>query len=413
MVGWPKKPGGVDEGETAMSAVPAGIEPVVALLGSFPPRECGIATFTRDLFHALSAGGHATRGVAAIDEPGAVRRYGPDVRWRLDQDDPRSYDHLATALDRAGADVLSIQHEFGLFGGHDGELLLRLLDRLVTPAVVTLHTVLGAPSGHLRQLTRALCDSSAATVVLARAAIPLLADVYGVDPAKVHYIPHGIPTVKRTRGSRRRTKAALGLSGRTVLSTFGLIGPSKGIEHVIRALPEVVRAHPDLLYVVLGQTHPGQLRHAGEEYRESLQGLVAELGLERHVRFDARYLDQDELVRWLLATDVYLMPYLDPEQIVSGTLAYAVGSGKAVVATQFRYARELLSGGRGELVPFRDSDAITRKLLRLLGDRPALAGMERRAYEASREMEWPNVAAAYRRLFARLAAPAARGQRIA
>lgn len=376
--------------------------PSVALLGSFPPRECGIATFTRDLQSALEAPGHGLAGIVAVDEPGADRVYGPDVRWRLDQADHDSYRRVAEQLN-AEADVLCIQHEYGLYGGTQGEYLLTLIEALDIPVVTTLHTTLGSPSQDMRRVTRALCERSAGVVVLARAAIPLLGDVYGVPEGKVHFIPHGIPTVTRAVGLRRAAKTRLGLSGRTLLTTFGLIGPGKGIEYVVRALPDVVEAHPDLLYLVLGETHPGERRATGESYRESLEALVADLGLEDHVAFDARYLSQEQLIRRLLATDVYLMPYLNPEQIVSGTLAYAVGCGKAVIATDFRYARELLANGRGEIVPFRDAPAITGKLLDLLGNRDVLGRVERRAYESSRSMQWPDVARGYRALFAAVA----------
>lgn len=374
----------------------------VALLGSFPPRECGIATFTRDLHAAVEAAGQRLAGVVAIDEPGAGRVYGPDVRWRLDQADEHSYRLVAEQLN-ATADVLCIQHEYGLYGGTQGEYLLTLIDALDIPVVTTLHTTVGAPSPDLLRVTRGLCERSAGVVVLARAAIPLLRDAYGVTESKMHFIPHGIPTVTRSTGLRRASKARLGLSGRTLLTTFGLIGPGKGIQYVIQALPEVVKAHADLLYLVLGETHPGERRATGETYRESLEALVADLGLEDNVAFDARYLSQEQLIRRLLATDVYLMPYLNPEQIVSGTLAYAVGCGKAVIATDFRYARELLANGRGEIVGFRDPAAITQKLIGLLGNRDALGRVERRAYESSRSMQWPEVAREYRALFAAVA----------
>ncbi|MGH8908640.1 MAG: glycosyltransferase family 4 protein [Egibacteraceae bacterium] len=371
----------------------------VAMLGSYPPRECGIATFTRHLHDALIAHGASLGGVVAVDEPGARRRYSSDVRWRLQQDNPASYRRLASALRDASVDLLCIQHEYGLFGGLDGELLISLMDSLRIPVVTTLHTLLSAPTPHMRAVTQSLCDRSAAVVVLARCAIPLLRDVYGVDPRKVSCIPHGVPTVPRAAGMRRRAKAQLGQTGVTLLSTFGLIGPTKGIEYVIRALPQVVREHPEVRYLILGETHPGERRCAGEDYRTSLEGLVAELGLDEHVGFEARYLDQDELVQWLLATDIYLMPYLDPEQIVSGTLSYAVGCGKAVISTGSRYARELLAEGRGEIVPFRDPDAISGQLLRLLGDRLALAAMEHRAYAVGRQMRWPTVAGSYHSVF--------------
>jgi glycosyltransferase involved in cell wall biosynthesis len=378
-----------------------GEEPRVAWLASYPPRECGIATFTRDLTRAVSQQTGIPPWVVAVDEPGAEdRRYPPEVFFRLRRDDPSSYDRLAKELGAADVDVLCIQHEYGLFGGECGELLLRALSCLEIPLVITLHTILGRPGPKLEAVTKGLFKHSTALVVLARAAAPLLHDVYGCDLRRVRFVPHGIPSVPRVPGLRRAAKARLGYGGRTLLSTFGLIGPGKGIEYVLRALPPVARRHPNVLYLVLGETHPGERRTRGERYRGSLEALVAELGIGNHVRFEPRYLEYGELIEYLLATDLYLMPYLEPEQIASGTLAYAVGCGKAVVATEFRYALELLGNGQGSLVPFRDSGAIETELLRLLGDRSALAAMERRAYEASRIMQWPHVANDYRRLFA-------------
>jgi glycosyltransferase involved in cell wall biosynthesis len=380
-----------------------GLEPRVAWLASYPPRECGIATFTRDLTQAVAQQTARAPRVVAIEEPGSGERsYPPEVFARLTRDDPRSYDRLNAELHAADIDVLCVQHEYGLYGGQWGALLPRALRRIDVPVVTTMHTVLSRPSPELLGVTRALCEHSSALVVLAKAAIPLLTDVYGCDPTRLHFIPHGIPSVSRVPGLRRAAKARLGFSGRTLLSTFGLIGPGKGIEYVLRALPEAARRHPDLLYLVLGETHPGERRVHGERYRRSLEALVAELDIGRHVSFEPRFLEYGELIEYLLATDLYLMPYLEPEQIASGTLAYAVGCGKAVIATSFRYAREVLANGQGALVPFREAPAIEAELLRLLGDRGALAAMERRAYEASRIMQWPHVASEYRRLFAEL-----------
>lgn len=383
---------------------PGGRAPRVAFLASYPPRECGIATFTRDLAAATASAGLEPPAIVAVDEPGADRAHGPEVRWRVPQDGGAGYRRLARELNGSDIDVLCVQHEFGLFGGEAGADLLQLLRGLDVPAITTLHTVFSDPPPAHRAVTRELARHSEALVVLARSAIPMLRDAYGIDPAKIRFVPHGIPSVHRRRGLRRETKAALGFADRTLLSTFGLIGPGKGIEDVIRALPPVVERHPELLYLVLGQTHPTILRDSGESYREGLQDLVAELGLQDHVRFEPRYLSLPELVNYLLATDVYLMAYLDAQQIVSGTLAYAVGCGKAVIATPFRYAQELLADGGGVLVPFRSPTSIARELAALLDDRVALKAMERRAYAASREMQWSCVGQAYRGLFAQVTA---------
>jgi polysaccharide biosynthesis protein PslF len=381
-----------------------GREPRVAWLASYPPRECGIATFTRDLTQAVAQQTGRPPRVIAIDEPGAgSRRYPPEVFLHLERDNPQAYDRLPAQLEAAGIEVLCVQHEYGLFGGEWGSDLLRMLRRIEIPVVTTMHTVLSRPSAKLRTVTQGIAKYSDALVVLARAAMPLLDEVYACDLTRMRFIPHGIPSVPRVPGLRRAAKHRLGYPRRTLLSTFGLIGPGKGIEYVLMAMPEVVRRHPDVLYLVLGETHPGEQRAHGERYRRALEALVAELGLGDHVRFEPRFLEYGELIEFLLATDLYLMPYLEPEQIASGTLAYAVGCGKAVIATAFRYAREVLANGQGSLVPFRDPAAIESELLRLVGDRTALETMERRAYESSRIMQWPRVATEYRRLFAELA----------
>ena len=378
---------------------PRMVEPQIAVLGSYPPRACGIATFTADVAAALEQHSGQSTKIIAIDEPGAARRYPKNVIWCLQQDDPASYLSVAAAVGRSNVQLVNIQHEYGLFGGENGELLLTLMEALPQPIVTTLHTVLPEPSSHLREVTQALCKLSAEVVVLARSAIPMLRNIYNIDTSRVTFIPHGIPTVTRQPGIRRAMKARLGYSGRTLLSTFGLINPDKGIEYVLQALPLLVERHPDLLFLVLGETHPGIRRHRGELYREGLKAIVDDLGLHDHVRFENRYLDVEELVNYLLATDIYLMAYLNSDQIVSGTLAYAVGCGKAVVATPFRYAEEMLADGRGIIVPFRSHQAIANALQQLLTSPELRAETEARAYTFSRSMEWPSVAADYWAVF--------------
>lgn len=371
------------------------------MLSSYPPRECGIATFGADLARAISTYTRHNVSLIAIDEPDAARVYPAEVQWRLRQQDPASYREVATALGRSNIGLVNVQHEYGLFGGEHGELLLDFLEHVQQPVVTTLHTVLPEPPAHMREVTRAICRLSSETVVLAQSAIPLLRDVYGVDVSRVSFVPHGIPSVKREPGARHAMKARLGYTGRTLLSTFGLINPDKGIEYVLQALPAVVARYPDLLLLVLGETHPVVRRHSGERYRESLQALVDDLGLHDHVQFVNRYMAMDELINYLLATDIYLMAYLNPHQIVSGTMAYAVGCGKAVVATPFRYAREMLAEGRGSIVPFRDPQALGSTLLELLDNPQERLAMELRAYTFSRMMEWPAVANNYARIFRR------------
>lgn len=385
--------------------------PPLAILSSFPPRECGIATFARDLMTALEHPhhlGNLTRltspapWVIAMNEAGQTYEYSPRVHDTIDRDTYSQYLEAAAFInaDRR-IQLVSLQHEYGLFGGEYGSYVLDFIQAVNRPVVTTMHTVLERPDPAMRQVTEQLINSSAAVVVLAQTARTILERYYPrADLSKVEFIPHGTPSVHREPTSRY--KRDLGLDGYTVLSTFGLLGPDKGIEYAIRALPEVVAQHPDVVYLVLGQTHPGQRRHAGESYREMLTAMVDELGLRDHVRFYNRYLGMKELLRFLRATDIYVMPYLNPQQIVSGTLAYAVACGKAVVATPFTYAREMLGDGRGMLSDFRDAASIGTAVNHLLGDPDLKEQVEQRAYNHGLRMHWPAVGVAYCRLYQRV-----------
>jgi glycosyltransferase involved in cell wall biosynthesis len=379
--------------------------PRVAFLGSYPPRECGIGTFTYDLVSAYDTIDPSRLStVIAINDYGQMydydlHDYQGRVRIQIDAEDLDSYLAAAEAINQSRIQVVNIQHEYGLYGGDNGDYILEFMRRLEKPVVVTLHTVLPEPKGHFQETTQRMLDEAAAVVVLARAALPMILDNYDLPPERIHVIPHGIHQFIRKEAIRRRTKKLLGLGDRPLLSTFGLIGPSKAIEYVIQALPAIVDNHPDVLYLVIGETHPHIRQREGEAYRNSLVQLARDLGVEKHVRFNNRFLSNSELIRYLAATDVYIMAYLNKDQIVSGTLAYAVGCGKAVVATPFVYAEEMLADGRGIIVPFKDSVAISQAVNGLLGDRRKLLSMEERAYRFSRPMTWPNVARMYLELF--------------
>ena len=379
--------------------------PATAFLASFPPRICGIATFTADLAEAVDhASLHAPRSqIIAINTGNTVYSYGPRVRWTIERDLLQSYRHAAQQINRSPVQVVSIQHEYGLFGGPAGEYVLSFLEALEKPAVLTLHTVLEHPNTAMRHLTEELAAAAAGVVVLAERAKQVLADYYPrVDVSQVHFIPHGTPSVNYAPSAG--FKNSLGLEGRTILSTFGLLGPEKGIEYALAALPEVVKQHPDVLYLVLGETHPELRQRSGETYRAFLQARVSELGMQDHVRFYPQYLQQQEVVQFLQATDVYLLPYLNPLQIASGTLSYAVASGKAVVSTPFLHAQEVLNEGRGVLAPFRDSEALSAAINGLLDDPEWRMQMEQAAYTYGKQMHWPTVGRAYSRLFQRLVA---------
>jgi len=388
-----------------MPSGPSGATPRVAFMASYPPRECGIGTFTYDIVNAYDQIDPSRLSVViALNDYGQMydydlHDYQGRVRYQVDVEDTDSYIEIADQINRSRIQVVNIQHEYGIHGGDHGEYLLEFMRRLEKPIVLTLHTVLPHPEGHFKEVTQRMLDLSAAVVVLAKSAVPLIRDNFSLPTERLHVIPHGIPNFTRKEAIRRRTKNLLGLGNRPLLSTFGLIGPSKAIEFVIQALPAIVEQKPDVLYLVIGQTHPHIRKREGETYRNYLTDLARELGVQKNVRFNNRFLSNTELIRYLAATDVYIMAYLNRDQIVSGTLAYAVGCGKAVVATPFRYAEEMLADGRGIIVPFKDAEAIATAVNSLLLDRKRLLHMEDRAYKFSRSMTWPNVARMYLELF--------------
>lgn len=365
----------------------------IAFVASAVPRRCGIATFTSDLLNAVKSADPTVRvAQAAIDEPNAARAYGPEVRWRLRQEDWRTYRDAALAINATNIDVVNIQHEFGLYGlWHDGtydDHLAVFLEHLRKPSVVTLHTVPPRPEPWMRDAVRVASERSDVIVVMAHTAARLLADVYGIRKEPV-VIEHGMPAIE-PRG-RRRLKRQLGVEDRQIVSTFGLVDPRKGLEYVIDAMPEIVAAYPSALYLIVGQTHPELLKKEGEAYRNSLVATAERAGVIDHVKFVNEYLTQRQIVDYLLATDVYVTPYLDPNQITSGTLAYALGAGKAIVSTPYLHAREVLDDGRGVLVPFRDAGAIGHAVTRILGDTALKQRLERRSYEYGKEMAWPAI----------------------
>ncbi len=395
----------MQEPYTILPSGPSSSVPRVAFVGSYPPRECGIGTFTYDVVNSYDAIDPSRLSVvAAVNDYGQMydydlHDYQGRVRYQIEADDLDSYIEVANQINQSRVQVVNIQHEYGLFGGEDGEYIIEFMHRLQKPVVLTMHTVMPHPADHFRETTQHMFDAAAAVIVLARAAVPMLLDNYDLPSERVHVIPHGIPVFTRTEAIRRRTKKLLGMGDRPLLSTFGLIGPSKAIEYVIQALPAIVEQSPKVQYLVIGETHPHIRKRDGEAYRNSLIELARELGVQRHVRFNNRFLSNSDLIRYLAATDVYIMAYLNKDQIVSGTLAYAVGCGKAVVATPFTYAQEMLSDGRGIIVPFKDPAAIAAGVNSLLGNRKKLLQVEDRAYKFSRPMTWPNVARMYLELF--------------
>jgi glycosyltransferase involved in cell wall biosynthesis len=371
----------------------------IALIGNYLPRKCGIATFTTDLHKALvelNPGNDCY--VLAMNDPGSHYDYPAQVRLEIQQDSLANYKSAADFLNLKNPDVVCLQHEYGIFGGIAGSHILSLLQALNAPVVTTLHTVLRDPDSDQRKIMQQLAHISSRLVVMSRKAADFLADIYAVSPEKIDVIPHGIPDVPFT--DPNFYKDNLNVEGKHVLLTFGLLSANKGIEYAIRALPEILTRVPNLVYIVLGATHPQVKRQEGERYRRSLTQLAEDLGVSEHVDFYDRFVELEELIEFIGAADIYITPYLNQAQIVSGTLAYTVGAGKAVISTPYWFAEELLAQGRGLFVPFRDPQAIATQVLHLLQDEAERHALRKRAYLYGREMIWSQVAQGYLESFA-------------
>jgi glycosyltransferase involved in cell wall biosynthesis len=361
------------------------------MLGNHLPRHCGIATFTTDLVDAIGKEApDLDCFVLAMNDAGTHHAYPPRVRFEIPDGDVAAYRRAADFLNVAAVDVVSIQHEYGIFGGKAGGHLLDFLRPLRMPIVTTLHTILQDPDRAQRSVMDTVLGLSERVVVMSSDGAALLEKVHGVTRSKIDVIPHGIAFAPA-----RRRNATIDEEGRSVILTFGLLSPDKGIEYVIDAMPAILARHPNTVYIVLGATHPHVRQHEGEAYRHSLERRAERLGVDGHVVFHNRFVAHDELLEFLGAADIYVTPYLKTEQSTSGTLAYAVGCGKAVISTPYRYAQELLGEGRGILVPVKDAAAISREVLMLLDHPQERAELQRRAAAHGRAMAWPIVARSY------------------
>lgn len=370
----------------------------VAYVGTYPPKECGIATFTMDMVNATDLSGWRSIVIAVDDEAPEGGHPDGKVVSTIRKEVRGDYRSAARLLSEHDVTLLSIQHEYGIFGGDHGDYVLDLVRAATMPVVVTLHTVLPRPDDAQCRIIKEMEKYVAGFVVMAHKAVDLLHSSYGISRKKVHVIPHGAPNTPFNAGPE--AKRRFGLEGKRVLSSFGLISPNKGIEDAIAALPAVVEKEPDTLYLVLGQTHPVVKRREGEWYRDSLIHQVEKLGLTDNVRFVNEYLSLQQLIEYLLATDIYITPYYaNPHQITSGTLAYAMAAGKVIVSTPYTYAEELLADGRGFLYPFRDTNILSETLSRLLTDNALFEKTRRRAYDYGRSMTWQSVGNQYTRLF--------------
>ncbi|NPV70528.1 MAG: glycosyltransferase [Firmicutes bacterium] len=375
----------------------------VAFVSTYPPRQCGIATFTRDLRLGLQevyeqhGAAHTNLQVVAIDSSHYKYDYPPEVHLTIHEQKRADYREAADLINLSPIDVVLLQHEYGIFGGEDGNHVIHLLSALKKPIVTTLHNVLEKPSPGQRETLKTICALSTFVVVQAERAVEMLARVFDVPRRKIVMIHHGAPDVPFLDPAYFKDEC--GAEGRPLVFTFGLLSPNKGIEYAIRSVSTVVRQFPDVMYIVLGVTHPEVRRRFGDVYRLSLEQLVREKGLEGNVSFHDRFVTNEQLVKFLVASDVYVTPYLSKEQITSGTLSYAMACGKAIVSTPYWHAEELLSEGRGMLVPFRNSDALAEKLVMLLGNQNLRDRIRKQAYQYGRQMIWPQVAARYLAVF--------------
>lgn len=378
----------------------------MAFIGNYLPRQCGIATFTTDLCTAVAAEYGSGRLFAIpVNDPDSSYQYPDRVRIEIEQEDESSYERAAEFLNFNGNDLVCLQHEYGIFGGPAGSHILALLRRLKMPLVTTLHTVLREPDLHQRAVLDEIAQLSDRLIVMSERAASLLRDVYGIADEKIDLIPHGVPDFAFT--DPNYFKDLFGTQGKSVLLTFGLLSPNKGIENVIRALPAILHKHPNLVYIVSGATHPHIRRREGERYREELQALAVECGVAPHVIFHNRFVTPEELVEHIGAADIYITPYRHEAQVVSGTLAIALGAGKAIISTPYWHAQELLADGRGVLVPFDDPASLAQAAIQLLENDALRHSMRKRAYLHSRGTTWQRTAQAYMGSFQR-----ARAERI-
>src|SRR5437868_14854983 len=382
----------------------------IAVMGNYLPRQCGIATFTTDLCNAISAEYGMARLLALpVDDTEQGYDYPARVRWSLAQDDLTSYQKAAEFLNFNNIDLVCVQHEYGIFGGKAGSHILHLLRSLKMPVVTTLHTVLREPDSNQLMVMEEIAELSDRLIVMSQLSSQFLQEIFKVPGSKIDIVPHGVPDLPFLDPNFYKDRFSV--EGKAVLLTFGLLSPNKGIENVIQALPEILSKHTNVVYIVAGATHPHILRREGEQYREQLQALAKEVGVESNVIFHNRFVSPEEMVAFIGAAAIYITPYRYEEQVVSGTLAYALGAGKAIISTPYWHAIELLDDGRGALVPFQDSDAIARKAVELL-DTPAIRhAMRKRAYIYARDMVWKSVAQGYMASFEQARADRARQPR--
>ena len=373
----------------------------IVFVSTYTPRRCGIATFTRDLRMALcKCISEIYCPVIAIVKRESQENYSAEVVFQIHQEDSKSYLEAATFINTSPINIVSVQHEFGIFGGKYGEYIIPFLQHIHKPIITTLHGLVPFPSSKLRQIVRDIYQCSDAVVIMAETATKILRENYAIKGDKLYVIPHGVPIMQMD--NLEEAKHQLGLGDRYIITTFGLIRPSKGIEYVIETLPYLIKKYPRIMYLVLGQTHPEWYDYIGERYYNFLKLKVLQFRLWQYVSFVERYLADEELIKYLQATDIYINPYISFHNIVSGTLAYALASGKAIISTPYPYAKEVLSKGRGILVPYKDTLAIAQAIDSILSNPQYKYKLEQEAYTFGQTMQWPKVAKAYLDLFMRI-----------
>ena len=373
----------------------------IAYVSSYPPRECGIATFTKNLVVATNKLDIFRKPqVIAINEKEAIYNYDRLVRCQIRRDFQKDYVKATSYINSSKVDLVNLQHEFGLFGGEWGEYINSFLDKLQKPVVTNLHTISPSFEPKAQTVLKQIAKHSSKIITMTNTATKILT-AYNVLRKKIAIIQHGCPDVPFVESNKVKP-SLFGLKGKTVLSTFGLLSRSKGIQHVIKALPEVVEKYPEIVYLVIGETHPEVRKFEGERYRKKLIKLVDDLDLYENVKFHNRFLGERELIKYLQATDIYITPSLEPNQISSGTLVYAMGAGKAIIATPYLHAQEALADGRGLFCKFRDHRSITDDINQLLEDEEQKRNMQRKVYNYSRDFTWAAVAKRYAELFRRM-----------
>ncbi len=369
----------------------------LAFIGTYPPRECGIGTFTNNLYESMIMENEdetvAREGfIVAMNDHEQTYKYPDEVKLTIRQEHQRDYLSAAKFINISGSDLCILEHEFGIFGGNNGVYILPLLHRLEIPLIVTLHTILKNPTYDQKAILVEICKMAKKIVVMSHKAIEFLTSIYKIDRRKIVYIEHGVPDIQF---NHYQSKKEFNLESRKVLLTFGILSPNKGIETVIKALPKVIEKHPEVLYIILGKTHPHVIRYSGEEYRIYLRQLVKTLNLEKQVIFLNEFVNQKELFKYLSASDIYITPYLNEAQITSGTLSYAIGVGSAVVSTPYWHATELLDEGRGRLFDFNDSEALSTIILELLDNPEELKMLRETAHKYGRKITWPKTGEKY------------------